>query len=96
MERIHKFTDSVISKRKEELLRSANNNDVKAVEQERTEDEEMYGAKKRYALLDLLLNTKTATGEPLTNDDIREEVDNFMFAVGLLFTRKFVQISQMA
>lgn len=83
VERIHNFTDEVISKRKEELLKSGdgdNNNHLNAAQVE-DEDEAMYGTKKRYALLDLLLNTKTADGKPLSNLDIREEVDNFMFAV---------------
>jgi cytochrome P450 family 4 len=36
--------------------------------------------KKKKALLDLLLTT-TIDGKPLTNSDIREEIDTFIFEV---------------
>lgn len=36
--------------------------------------------KKRFALLDLLL-TATENGETLPDSDVRDEVNNFMFAV---------------
>lgn len=35
---------------------------------------------RKMALLDVLLQT-TVDGKPLTNEEIRDEVDNFMFAV---------------
>lgn len=42
-----------------------------------TSDAEV-GSKKRMALLDVLLQS-TVAGSPLSNEDIREEVDTFMF-----------------
>ena len=65
---LHGFTDTVIEARKEELL--------KEKEQEvATAD---LGTKKKQALLDILLQS-TIDGAPLSNADIREEVDTFMF-----------------
>uniref|UniRef100_A0A1I8MQA4 Cytochrome P450 n=1 Tax=Musca domestica TaxID=7370 RepID=A0A1I8MQA4_MUSDO len=63
---MHDFTHKVIKERRDALeasLKSANG-DV--------------ATKKRMALLDVLLQS-TIDGEPLTDEDIREEVDTFMF-----------------
>lgn len=72
MKILHGFTDSVIAKRKSELLNSkpdqADNNDNE------------FGIKKKTAFLDLLLQS-TIDSQPLSNEDIREEVDTFMFEV---------------
>lgn len=65
---LHGFTDSVIKSRREELL----NQKVEV------NDCETVGIKKKMALLDLLLQA-TIDGLPLSNMDIREEVDTFMF-----------------
>lgn len=69
---LHGFTDAVIIARREEITKSryttycnkSSDNDV--------------GAKKKMALLDVLLQS-TIDGKPLSNMDIREEVDTFMF-----------------
>ena len=67
---LHGFTDSVIVKRRAELLnQQANPSD---------EQNDDVGMKKKMALLDVLLQS-TIDGKPLTNADIREEVDTFMF-----------------
>jgi cytochrome P450 family 4 len=65
---LHGFTDSVIKARRDELLKNQN-----AKHENNSE-----GVKTKMALLDLLLQA-TIDGEPLTNEDIREEVDVFMF-----------------
>lgn len=68
---MHKFTESVIKARREELL---NNIHEKA-------DSD---ARKKKALLDLLL-TATVDGKGLNDLEIREEIDTFMFEVSQNF-----------
>ncbi|EFA04535.1 cytochrome P450 4C1 [Tribolium castaneum] len=67
---LHNYTNNVISKRREELLK-----DQASKVSENVID---MGIKKKMAFLDLLLQA-TVDGRPLTNEEIREEVDTFMF-----------------
>ncbi|CAG9771770.1 unnamed protein product [Ceutorhynchus assimilis] len=66
---MHGFTNSVIKKRKEELQ---NNKNLEQLE------EDSLGRKRKLAFLDLLLNC-TVDGQPLSQEDIEEEVNTFMF-----------------
>ncbi|KAF0288563.1 Cytochrome P450 4C1 [Amphibalanus amphitrite] len=72
---LHGFTDSVIRTRREELSK-ATSCDGGAVTDEAGEF--LHSKKKRRAFLDLLLHS-TIDGRPLSDADIREEVDTFMF-----------------
>lgn len=67
---LHDFTDGVIRARQNELLSCDH------VKQDELNDGS--GIKRKQALLDLLLQS-TVDGKPLSNEDIREEVDTFMF-----------------
>jgi len=69
---LHDFTDGVIIKRRNELKEAQNNPKAEV------EEDDGIGAKKKLALLDILLHS-TIDGKPLSNMDIREEVDTFMF-----------------
>jgi len=65
---LHGFTDRVIKSRREQLLNGSRSKSV---------DDDDIGSKKKMALLDLLLEA-TVDGKPLTDSDIREEVDTFV------------------
>uniref|UniRef100_K9ILV3 Cytochrome P450 4V2 n=1 Tax=Desmodus rotundus TaxID=9430 RepID=K9ILV3_DESRO len=68
---VHNFTNNVITERAKEIKRAeeCQSNDGGATSSK----------KKRRAFLDLLLNVADDEGRKLSRDDIREEVDTFMF-----------------
>lgn len=68
---LHDFTTSIIRSRREELLAGK-------IETDDTVDEEGVGTRKKMAFLDVLLQA-TIDGRPLTDKEIQEEVDTFMF-----------------
>lgn len=69
---LHDFTDKVINERRNTILTQDND----------TNDsyDESIGVKRKMAFLDILLQS-TINDKPLSNLDIREEVDTFMFEV---------------
>ncbi|XP_055613262.1 cytochrome P450 4d1-like [Uranotaenia lowii] len=73
IKRLHHFTDSVIHQRRTQLKSEQR---LKNVEFD-IDEADMY-AKRKHSFLDLLLSV-TVEGNPLSDLDIREEVDTFMF-----------------
>ncbi|XP_017034672.3 probable cytochrome P450 4d14 [Drosophila kikkawai] len=69
------FTNSVITERRDLLQKALADGSYDATAASLMED---VGQKRRMALLDVLLQS-TIDGAPLTNEDIAEEVDTFMF-----------------
>ncbi|XP_012539613.1 cytochrome P450 4C1 [Monomorium pharaonis] len=72
---LHKFTIEVISKRKAE--RELQNGNTSEIENE--DNEFNIGKRKRKAFLDLLLDQNAKDNNPLTDDELRAQVDTFMF-----------------
>lgn len=68
---LHGFTDDVIKKRRQELLEHVG-------ESMNAEQDAQIGIRKKRAFLDILLQS-TIDGKPLTDLEIREEVDTFLF-----------------
>ncbi|XP_017070781.1 probable cytochrome P450 4d20 [Drosophila eugracilis] len=71
---MHDFTDKVIRERRETVRRAKADGTYRPLS---LGDDEI-GRKSQMALLDILLQS-TINNEPLTDADIREEVDTFMF-----------------
>lgn len=69
---LHQFTENVIKERRLKLNGMVNNNSIESIDD--------IGIKHRRAFIDILLNS-TIDGKPLSDTDIREEVDTFMFEV---------------
>jgi cytochrome P450 family 4 len=68
---LHGFTQDIVKKRRQTITNDEG--DVSKL------DEEDFGIKRRMALLDVLLKSTVDDGRPLTNEEISEEVDTFMF-----------------
>lgn len=71
---LHQFTSNVIEDRSRARSKTAVKTEVI------DDDVDGVGKKKRVAFLDLLLNA-SENGDSLTTDDLRQEVDTFMFEV---------------
>lgn len=73
---LHGFTDKVIQERRAELMVSNRQRDAGLL----ADNVDDIGTKQKSAFLDILLQSRI-DNEPLSDLDIREEVDTFMFEV---------------
>lgn len=69
---LHSFTKEIVEKRRETIVNDIGSGKVNYM------DDDDVGMKKKHALLDVLL-LASVDGRPLTNAEIAEEVDTFMF-----------------
>lgn len=70
---LHSFTHDIVEKRRKTIIEEDGAGEVNYLD-----DDDDVGIKKKPALLDVLLKA-TIDGKPLTNSEIAEEVDTFMF-----------------
>ncbi|EDV97038.1 cytochrome P450 4d8 [Drosophila grimshawi] len=75
---MHEFTIKVIEQRRQALQEELEQKQQLDKDQDQDQVDNEVGSKRRMALLDVLLQAKV-DGRPLSNDEIREEVDTFMF-----------------
>lgn len=71
---LHSFTNEIVENRRKSIVKE----DVEVKLNYQDQEDEDVGIKKKMALLDVLLRA-TVDGKPLTNAEIAEEVDTFMF-----------------
>ncbi|XP_055594967.1 cytochrome P450 4C1-like [Uranotaenia lowii] len=78
LDMVHNYTKKVIRDRKDTLNRKQRQSDDSLAQKNASDSKGVYGAKKRLAFLDLLLQWNVQNNQ-LTDDDVRQEVDTFMF-----------------
>lgn len=71
LECLHDFSNTVIKKKKKELLRSNHKNNESSINE--------FGIKEKKVFLDLLIEFSQKEKDPLTDLELREEVDTFVF-----------------
>lgn len=77
IEKLHRFTANIITEKREKFLSSG------ATQTEFSKRTDVYGSKVKKSFLDILLQTMV-DGKSLSDDDIREEVDTFIFEVNFV------------
>lgn len=90
IKRLHSFTKNIIQRRRSQLIQEIESNEKNGKNGNTFFEFPILQFENQYllsdlngkmALLDILLQSTTADGKSLSNEDIREEVDTFMFEV---------------